>query len=235
MNAHRKKTILITGANKGIGFEMALQLGKMGHQIILSTRDITKLDEALKKLKSYKIAVSGLLMDVSSEDAIKAAANEFAGFNMSLDVLINNAGIGLKADRSLLNENEEIMQNTLATNSFGPLRVVKTFLRFMNKHGRIIMISSGGGSMTDPVGGWWPSYCVSKSFLNAITRHLAFELKNEAISVNAVCPGWVRTDMGGQDAIRSVEKGAATPVWLATEADQKLTGMFFRDKAQIPW
>lgn len=89
--------------------------------------------------------------------------------------------------------------------------------------------------MTDPVGGWAPAYCISKSMLNAITRHLAAELVPRHIPVNAVCPGWVRTDMGGASASLPVEKGAGTPVWLATEAPQSLTGLFFRNKKQIPW
>jgi NAD(P)-dependent dehydrogenase (short-subunit alcohol dehydrogenase family) len=230
-----KKTILITGANKGIGFETALQLGKLGHEIILTSRDADRLKEAFEKLKNEDIDVIGLLLDVSSETGIKSAVTEFSRLNKTIDVLINNAGIGLKADKSLLKNDEAVLFETLATNSIGPLRVSKAFLPFINRPGRIIMISSGGGSMTDPVGGWWPAYCVSKSLLNAITRHLALELAPENISVNALCPGWVRTDMGGPDASRNIEKGAETPVWLATEANQKLTGMFFRDKKQIPW
>ena len=229
-----RKTILITGANKGIGFETARQLGKQGHNMILTARDSDKLNSALKKLKKEEILVRGFVMDVSRQESINNAMNEFAKHNLKLDVLINNAGIGLKTDKSILDV-EPVLAETLATNSFGPLRVTKAFLSLMNKPGRIIMISSGGGSITDPVGGWWPAYCVSKSFLNAITRHLAYELASLNITVNAVCPGWVRTDMGGPNASRSVEKGAETPVWLATEADTKLTGMFFRDKTVIPW
>ena len=89
--------------------------------------------------------------------------------------------------------------------------------------------------MTDAVGGWSPAYCVSKTLLNSITRQLAYELHQKNISVNAVCPGWVRTGLGGTGATRSLEHGAETPVWLATEAPQELTGKFFRDKKQIPW
>jgi len=89
--------------------------------------------------------------------------------------------------------------------------------------------------MTDPVGGWSPAYCISKSMLNAMTRHLAYELKDRGISVNSLCPGWVRTDMGGASATRPVEKGAETPVWLASEASPNLTGKIFRDKVEIDW
>jgi len=228
------KTILITGSNRGIGFETARQLGKLGHHIILSARNETKLTQAVQLLKEERAEVEGLLMDINDEKSISRAADEFAERNIKLDVLINNAAILLKDDRSILQENEVVVQ-TLMNNSIGSLRVCKAFLPFLKNPSRIINISSGGGSMTDPVGGWSPAYCASKTLLNSITRHLAFELSSKNISVNAACPGWVRTDMGGKGASRPVEKGAETPVWLATEASQELTGKIFRDKKQIPW
>jgi NAD(P)-dependent dehydrogenase (short-subunit alcohol dehydrogenase family) len=230
-----KKTILITGANKGIGFEMARQLGKLGHVIIISARNETRLKQAVLKLKGDYIAVEGLLMDVADEKSVRNASEKFAQLHLKLDVLINNAAILDKEDRSILQENEDLLLKTISTNSYGALRVVRAFLPFLKTPSRIINISSEGGSMTDPVGGWAPAYCVSKSLLNAITRRLAAELLSRHISVNAVCPGWVRTDMGGAGAARSLEKGAETPVWLATEAEQTLTACFFRDKKQIPW
>jgi NAD(P)-dependent dehydrogenase (short-subunit alcohol dehydrogenase family) len=229
------KNVLITGANKGIGFEIARQLGIQGHRIIIAVRNEQKMKEAIEKLKKEIDNVHGLLMDVSDEKSINRAAQEFTKQNLKLDVLVNNAGIGLKEDKSLLKDDDSFLTTSLITNSYGPLRVTKAFLPFFNKPGRVIMISSGGGSMSDEVGGWWPAYCTSKTLLNAITRQLAFDLRDENISVNAVCPGWVKTDMGGKSATRSVEEGAETPVWLATEAEQKLTGSFFRDKQQIPW
>ncbi len=138
-------------------------------------------------------------------------------------------------DHSLLNDNFTILQNTFQTNIYGPLHIIRSFIPLLRTPGKIINVSSGGGSMSEPVGGWAPAYCVSKSMLNALTRHLAFELTDRNIAVNAVCPGWVRTEMGGSGARRPVEKGAETPVWLATQAPQELTGQFFRDKKEIQW
>jgi len=134
-----------------------------------------------------------------------------------------------------LQNEENLLEQTILTNSYGPLYVTKSFLQFMQSPGRIIMVSSTGGALSRDVMGWSPAYCVSKTLLNAITLQLAYELRDKNISVNAVCPGWVRTDMGGATAPRSVEKGAETPVWLATEAAQKLTGNFLYDKTEISW
>lgn len=176
-----------------------------------------------------------LVMDVSKNASIENAVAAFTVTHKNLDVLINNAGILLNDDISLAVQDENILEQTLRTNCYGALNVAKAFLPFMKSGSRIINVSSGGGSMTDPVGGWAPAYCVSKSMLNSITRQLAFELQSKKISVNALCPGWVKTDMGGNGATRFVSKGAETPVWLASEADQHLTGKFFRDKEEIDW
>jgi len=229
------KTVLITGSNKGIGFEIAHQLGKKGFHVFISGRNQSKVEDALAKLKNEGIKADMLILDVSKQNSIKNAVSEFGKFGVKLDVLINNAGILLSEDKNLITNSPSVMETTLQTNCYGSLRVVREFLSFISSNGKIINMSSGGGSMTDEVGGWAPAYCVSKSMLNAITRHLDYELKGENISVNSVCPGWVQTDMGGQGAMRSVEKGAETPVWLASEAPQELSGNFFRDKKKIPW
>ena len=230
-----KKTVLITGSNKGIGFETARQLGRKGFRVLISGRDEGRLTDALQKLLPENPDAGALLMDVSDERSIAEAAQNLAASGQRLDVLINNAAILRKDDRRILQADEEVYLETVDTNCHGPLRVVKAFLPYLNSTARIINISSGGGSMSDPVGGWSPAYCASKTLLNALTRHLAYELAERGIAVNAVCPGWVRTDMGGSGASRTVEKGAETPVWLAAEASQRLTGKFFRDKREIPW
>lgn len=230
-----EKTVLITGSNKGIGFETAHQLGRKGFHVFISGRDKAKVQNALNKLKDQGIKADMLMMDVSDLESIQEAASEFSKLDIKLDVLINNAGILLSEDRNLLTNSPDVMEQTIQTNCYGPVNVIREFLPYMNSKCRIINMSSGGGSMNDPIGGWAPAYCTSKSMLNAITRHLAYELSDRNISVNSVCPGWVKTDMGGQGAMRPVEKGAETPVWLASEAPHDLTGKFFRDKEQILW
>lgn len=228
------KCILITGANKGIGFEIARQLSKLGHRVIISGRDNTRLNEAKQKFDEENLTVEHLIMDVGDSHSISAAAEVLRKKNIQLDVLINNAAILLKTDQHILQDDGETLQQTLNVNSIGPLRVCKAFLPLIADRGRIINISSGGGSMTDPVGGWSPAYCVSKTLLNSITRQLAYELSSQQISVNAMCPGWVKTDMGGRSAPRTVQQGADTAAWLAT-AEKIPTGKFFRDRKEIPW
>jgi NAD(P)-dependent dehydrogenase (short-subunit alcohol dehydrogenase family) len=230
-----KKNILITGANRGIGFEIARQLGNRGFHIFISGRDERKLSEAVENLKKQDILSEMILMDVSRDESVKRAAEILSARNIRFDAIINNAGIVVREDHSLHEMDMNVLYTTLNTNSFGPLRVIQTFLPLMNKPGKIINISSGGGSMSDPVGGWSPAYCTSKTLLNAFTRHLAFELSGNRISVYAVCPGWVKTDLGGKSAPRSVEEGAETPVWLTAEAPYNLTGKIFRDKHEIKW
>ena len=230
-----RKVILITGSNRGIGYEIAKQSGKSGFRVIISGRDEMRLNAAMEKLQKEHISADSLIMDVSSPESIENATKQFESKNLKIDVLINNAGIIVHGDRQLVKNDNGILDQTIRTNSYGPLLVTKAFLPFIETPGRIIMISSSGGVLNGNVGGWSPAYCVSKTLLNAIAKQLAYELKGKNISVNAVCPGWVRTDMGGQGATRSVEKGAETPVWLASEAPQQLTGLFFRDKNVISW
>jgi NAD(P)-dependent dehydrogenase (short-subunit alcohol dehydrogenase family) len=227
------KTILITGANKGLGFETARQLLEKGHHVIISGRNKERLQVSYKALLHEKAEI--LLMDVSDQKSIIAAAKKLSASQVSIDVLINNAAILHKDDHSLINDDFSIAEKTFNTNVFGVLRVIRAFMPLMNSPSRIINISSDGGSMSEPVGGWAPAYCISKTAVNALTRHLAVELQSRDIAVNSVCPGWIQTDMGGSGAQRPAEKGAETPVWLATDAPQVLTGKFFRDKKELTW
>ncbi|MGC4022036.1 MAG: SDR family oxidoreductase [Cyclobacteriaceae bacterium] len=227
------KTILVTGSNKGIGLEIVKQLSQVGYKVILTSRDEYKGESAVNQLKRENLKAHFIQLDITDKKSIEQAFQKIKKEFSQLDVLINNAAILLKEDRTLLKNSEDVFNKTLNTNATSQLEITRSMLPLIPSGGRIIMTSSSGGSMTDPVGGWSPAYCVSKSLLNAMTRHLAHELHGR-ISVNAYCPGWVKTDMGGMSAPRSVEMGADTAVWLAT-ADKIPTGKFFRDRKEIPW
>jgi NAD(P)-dependent dehydrogenase (short-subunit alcohol dehydrogenase family) len=229
-----KKIVLVTGSNKGIGFEVVRQLAKLGHQVILTARDEGRGTEALKKLKGESLDVHFLALDITDEESIRHVADKIKAQFGKLDVLINNAAISLRGDHSLLENDSAISTQIINTNALAQLAVTRAFHAFIPNGGRIIMVSSGGGSMSDPVGGWSPAYCVSKSFLGAITRHLAYELSSRKISVNALDPGWVKTDMGGRSAPGTVEQGADTIVWLATH-EKINSGKFYRNRKEIPW
>ena len=228
------KTILITGSNKGIGYELVRQLAHLGHQVILTARNPEKGEAAKQVLKAEGLDVHFLQLDVTGIDQIGWTAKIVEKSFDQLDVLIHNAGILYREDQSILKVDPHLLNDTLQTNAVSALYLVEAFAPVIPDGGRIIHVSSGGGSMTDPVGGWSPIYCISKTLLNAITRHQAHALSGRNITVNAFCPGWVRTDMGGRSAPRLVAQGADTGVWLAT-AHVPTTGKFFRDRKVIPW
>ncbi|HEU4718285.1 MAG TPA: SDR family oxidoreductase [Bacteroidia bacterium] len=223
------KTAVVTGGNKGIGREIVRQLKQEGFHVVLAARD--------EKRGSTAAAEEGaefIRMDVADEKSILEFAKQFGKKFNHLDVLVNNAGILKKEDRSVLASSQELMNETFAVNAYGPVRVTKALLPFLGNGSRVIMVSSGGGSMSDDIAGWAPVYCVSKTLLNAFTRHLAHELAPKGIFVNAICPGWVRTDMGGKGAPRTVQQGADTVTWLAT-TDKVHSGGIFRDRKKIDW
>ena len=229
-----QKTILVTGSNKGIGFEIVRQLARIGHQVLLTSRDESRGLKAVEQLRSKKLEVSFSQLDITDESSIEKCFHKIKNEFGKLDVLINNAAILFKEDRSLLKNANEVTIQTLHNNAFAQLSVVRKFLSLISRDGRIIMTSSEGGSMSDSVGGWSPAYCISKSLLNAMTRHLAYELGRHEITVNAYCPGWVHTDMGGRSAPRTLEQGADTAVWLVN-SEKVPTGKFFSDRKEIPW
>ena len=229
-----QKTALVTGANKGIGFEVARQLARQGFRVFLGARDEKAGGAAAEKLREEGDVIF-LRIDISDANSIRTAAEEFSGQSDRLDVLVNNAGILLDEDKSALTVTPEIFETTLRTNTLGPWLVAQAFAALLGKSQapRIVNVSSGGGQLEDGADGWAPGYCVSKTALNGVTVQLAAALPKCA--VNSVCPGWVRTDMGGESATRSVGEGAATIVWLATEAPHGLTGKFVKDRKVIPW
>jgi NAD(P)-dependent dehydrogenase (short-subunit alcohol dehydrogenase family) len=229
-----QKTALVTGANKGIGFEVVRELTRLGLRVFLGARNAKAGRAAAEKLGSEGDVIF-LEIDVSDDKSIRAAAEELSRHSDRLDVLINNAGILLDDDKDALTITHEVFENTVRTNTLGPWLVAQAFTPLMKKsrEPRIVNVSSGGGQLEDGADGWAPVYCVSKTALNGVTVQLAAALPKFA--VNSVCPGWVRTDMGGENASRSVAEGAATIVWLATDAPHDLTGKFIRDRKVIPW
>ena len=227
------KTVLVTGANRGIGFEICRQLGELGFHIFLSARNNEKGNEAVEKLKASGITIHFLHMDVADEQSIENASSDFGKLSLNLDVLINNAGM-LKDSNDITKMPTKELQETLNTNSVGAFIVIREFLPYLKSGSRIINVSSSAGSLTC-MSTYAPAYSISKAALNAITKQYAAALEKKSIAVNSVCPGWVRTDMGGMNASRSVKKGAETIVWLVTETPISKTGLFWRDKKIIDW
>ena len=233
MKSKIMKTVLITGANKGIGFEVAKQLLERNFKVILTARNKDKGLLAVKNLKMNEEKVLFVQMDVGDEESIKKAAKEVQTKNLKIDVIVNNAGVLL--DTESINEvSSENILTTFRVNTLGPILVIQNLLPLLNKNGRIINVSSGLGAFSE-MSSYAPTYSISKTALNAVTKQFSFSLEEKSISVNSVSPGWVKTDMGGSNATRSVEKGAETIVWLAEEAPHNLTGKFFRDKKELDW
>ena len=234
IQAHMKIT-LVTGANKGIGREVARQLAAKGFHVFIGARNRSAGRKAADEIAKKGGKATFLEIDVSDNNSVAAASRELAKASDHLDVLVNNAGIIVDGDDAILEINDELLRKTLETNALGALRVMRACVPLLAKSEtpRVINVSSGGGQLTGGADGWAPAYCISKTALNGVTSQLAAALPKFAI--NSVCPGWVRTDMGGRNATRSVEEGADTIVWLASEAPQDLRGKFFRDRKEIPW
>jgi len=229
------KTVLITGANKGIGHEVARQLAAKGFHVFVGARNSKAGRKAAEDMAKKSGKATFLEIDVADNDSVTTAAREFSKIEDHLDVLVNNAGIIVDGDSAILKISDDLFRETLETNTLGALRVTRALepLLGKSKAPRVINVSSGGGQLTGGADGWAPAYCISKTALNGVTVQLAAALPKFA--VNSVCPGWVRTEMGGENASRSVEEGADTIVWLASEAPQGLTGKFLRDRKEIPW
>jgi NAD(P)-dependent dehydrogenase (short-subunit alcohol dehydrogenase family) len=227
--------VVVTGGNRGIGLEICRQLAARGAQVVLTARKRAAGDAAVKKLAVQKLAVAFHPLDVTDGNSIVALRDFLQDTCGHLDVLINNAGIIAKAEASALTVELATIRDTLETNALGPLHLAQTLLPLLKRgtSPRIVNMSSGMGALADNDGGY-AAYRISKTALNAVTAILAAELRG-TIAVNAVCPGWVKTDMGGPHAERDVADGADTAVWLALDAPAKLTGKFVRDRKVIPW
>ena len=232
MSEDGQPVALVTGANRGIGREVARQLAANGYAVIASARDGAKARQAAEELAADASgAITPLTLDVASRDSIQAAAEELHRKPGRLDVLVNNAGAGTDFGVSGTAPDFDAIEAALQTNFYGAYRLTVALLDLLraSAHPRVVNVSSGMGGIAE-MGGWSPGYRISKAALNATTRILATELKENGVLVNSACPGFVNTDMGGQfGAKKPVEDGAAGIVWLATLPDDGPSGGFFRD------
>jgi NAD(P)-dependent dehydrogenase (short-subunit alcohol dehydrogenase family) len=227
--------VVVTGGNRGIGFEISRQLAARGAEVVLTARNDDAGKAATRKLAAQDLTVQFHPLDVTSPQNIDALRDFLKRTYGRLDVLINNAGIIDKNDTHGLDVDMETVRVTLETNALGPFLLSQVLVPLLqrSKRARIVNVSSGMGAFSEMEGDY-AAYRLSKTALNAITAMLSAELRGR-IAVNAACPGWVRTNMGGRNAERDVSEGADTPVWLALDAPQKLTGKFLRDRKVIPW
>jgi NAD(P)-dependent dehydrogenase (short-subunit alcohol dehydrogenase family) len=233
---HSPLVALVTGANRGIGLEVVRQLAEQGYHVYLAARDPENGEVAAQSL-APEVArrVSVTVLDVTDPRAAARAAGEVASRHGGLHALVNNAAIHYDTWQRAANADLAIVTEALETNLLGAWRTTQAFLPLLTAsgHGRVVNVSSGAGAITE-MGAGPPAYQVSKAALNALTRTLAAELSASGILVNAVCPGWVATDMGGHGG-RPVADGAAGVVWAVTLPDNGPTGGFFRDGRPIAW
>jgi NAD(P)-dependent dehydrogenase (short-subunit alcohol dehydrogenase family) len=232
-----KRVAVVTGANKGIGFGICRQLANLGLRVVLTSRDAEKGRGAQRTLADDGADVVYHQLDVDSDDSVAELAGYLQKEQGRADVLVNNAGIMIDAPgASVLGTSPETFRKTLETNFFGALRMCRAIVPIMQHehYGRIVNVSSGLGQL-DEMGDGTAAYRTSKAALNTLTRMVATAVSGEDILVNSMCPGWVRTDMGGPNAARTVDTAAETAVWLAMLPHGGPTGGFFRDKEAIPW
>jgi NAD(P)-dependent dehydrogenase (short-subunit alcohol dehydrogenase family) len=228
---------LVSGGNRGIGFEICRQLAKHGVSVVLTARDAAKGKAAVKALAEQDLQADFQRLDVTSCRSIRSCVAAVAERHGRIDVLVNNAGVLLDSRGSrFLDTQLETYRDTLEANLFGPLQLAQAVVPIMkaNRYGRIVNLSSGLGQLSEMSAGT-PAYRISKTALNALTRILADEFKENNILVNSMCPGWTRTGMGGEGAPRTPEQAADTALWLATLPDDGPTGGFFRDRQPVAW
>ena len=228
-----KKIAVVTGGARGIGLEICRQLVAQGLLVVLTARDREKARRVAGTLGGNAIPFD---LDVTAPGGAERLVEFLDGEMGGVDVLVNNAGVFLDRGHGGLDVPMELVRESLETNLLGSWRLTQAVAPIMKRrgYGRIVNVSSGMGAMSEMSGGY-SAYRISKASLNALTRVLADELRGTNVLVNAMCPGWVQTEMGGPNAPRPVHEGADTAVWLAILPDGGPTGQFFRDRRQIPW
>jgi NAD(P)-dependent dehydrogenase (short-subunit alcohol dehydrogenase family) len=233
MPSNGTRTALVTGGNRGIGFEACRELAAAGLRVVLTARDPTRGRRASDALRSEGLDVRFEVIDVAVAESVVACAERLAADDVGIDVLVNNAAI-YPTDRFFATS-EETMRETVETNLLGPFRTCRAFVPGMvaRGYGRVVNVSSDIGSINAGIPGP-AAYGITKAALHALTRRLAREVRGD-VKVNAMSPGWVRTDMGGPGAPRSVEQACDTLVWLATLPADGPTDGLFRDRRPIPW
>jgi NAD(P)-dependent dehydrogenase (short-subunit alcohol dehydrogenase family) len=230
------RTALVTGGNRGIGLEVCRQLASAGLRVVLAGRDEQKAEAAAMRLAADGLDVVAASLDVTSASSIRALVKSVAATVGQLDVLVNNAALLIGEDSTLLDLSIDDVRRTFETNVFGAIAVSQAFVAGMveRRYGRVVNVSSGAGQLSSMTT-YAPAYSMSKAALNAFTRQLAAATRGHGVLVNSADPGWVRTDMGGPSAPRSVAQGADTIVWLATLPANGPTGGFFSDRKAIAW
>ena len=233
MSAERSVAV-VTGANRGIGYEVCRQLAEHGYAVVLGSRDAGRGAAAAASLSGEGRSVTAVQLDVADASSVRRAATEIAALGRC-DALVNNAAIDYDTDQLASAADLARVARTFETNVLGAWRTTLALLDLLRRspHPRIVNVSSEAGSLAGMVGGGAPGYRVSKAALNALTRMLAAELAADGVLVNAVCPGWTATDMGGGG--RAVSAGAASVVWGVLLADDGPSGGFFRDGRPLPW
>ena len=231
-----QKIAVVTGGNKGIGFGICRALAMEGVRTILTARDVSRGEIAKEQLKKEGLEVGFHLLDVAAQDSIDSLAGFLTREFGRLDILINNAAIRKDAGMAGLDVPIEIVREMMETNVYGPLMLCQALAPLLKKSsaGRVVNVSSGMGSLAS-MGGGSPAYRITKTALNAMTKVLASEFRGTRVLVNCCHPGWVRTDMGGRGASKSIDEGADTPVWLALLPKDGPTGGYFQDRKPMPW
>jgi NAD(P)-dependent dehydrogenase (short-subunit alcohol dehydrogenase family) len=229
------RVALVTGANRGIGFEVCRQLGQRGYAVVLGSRDRERGEVAAARLRSEGLDVVGCQLDVADAASVESAVERMRREHGRLYAVVNNAAILYDTWQRGVDANLDEVREAFETNVLGAWRAVQATLPLLraSSTGRIVNVSSGAGALTE-MGGGTPAYRTSKAALNALTRVLAAELRSDRILVNAICPGWVATDMGGAGG-RPVSDGAAGIVWAVELPDDGPTSGFFRDGRPIAW